>query len=521
MARLAFALGWGIVLLFLLARGAELLGELLWFQELGYASVFWRILLTQLTLLALSTFLVAAYLLANLLVLAWQIDLPGTAHAVFYRGQYSPPPAPAISKRGLKTLLAALSLGGALLVGVIYAADWNGYLRFAFARDFGETDPVYGHDLGFYLFVLPFLEKLQNTITFLAFLVTAALGAVYAQAGILRYRPGLGIEAPRAALHHLLANATLFLLAWAAGYVLDRYDLLSDSSGAVFGAGYTDVTVTRWALWAAAVVTVAFAVALYIMLSRGRTGHMPVLLGGFAGGMITLLGFFPFAVQQFVVEPNELELETPYLRRNIAFTRSAFALEKIEERAYSAGTGLNAATIDANRDTVDNIRLWDWRVLSQTFKQLQQIRTYYTFLDVDIDRYRFGDDYRQVLLSARELSRELPGKGETWVNRRLQYTHGLGVVMSPAAEKAPDGRPVLLVKDLPPRTPPGCHSMRRRSTTEKRTRAIASSPRAYASSTIRAATRTSIPAMTVTVGCRSRAYGGASSMLGWSSTSAS
>ena len=117
--------------------------------------------------------------------------------------------------------------------------------------------------------------------------------------------------------------------------------------------------------------------------------------------------------------------------------------------------GLDAATIDANRDTVDNIRLWDWRPLSQTFKQLQQIRTYYTFLDVDIDRYRFGDNYRQVLLSARELSRELPGKGVTWVNRRLQYTHGFGVVMSPAADKTPDGRPVLLVKDLPPETPPG------------------------------------------------------------------
>jgi uncharacterized membrane protein (UPF0182 family) len=451
----AFALGWGLVLLFLLASGAELLGELLWFQELGYASVFWRILLTQLMLFAASTLLVAAYLFANLLFLARQVDLPGTAHAVLYRAHYPPPPALAISDRGLKTLLAVLSLAGALLVGLIYAADWDGYLRFAFAQDFGKIDPVFGHDLGFYLFALPFVEKLQNTVTFLAFLVTAALCVAYAQAGILRYAPGQGIEAPRAVLRHLLANAILFLLAWAAGYVLDRYELLSDSSGAVFGAGYTDVTVTRWALWAAAAVTVAFAVALYVMLSRGRASHMPLLLGGFAGGMIALLGFVPFTVQQFVVEPNELELETPYLKRNIAFTRAAFALEGIEERAYSADAGLDAATIDANRDTVDNIRLWDWRPLSHTFKQLQQIRTYYAFLDIDIDRYRFGDDYRQVLLSARELSRELPGKGETWVNRRLQYTHGFGVAMSPAAEKAPDGRPVLLVKDLPPKTPPG------------------------------------------------------------------
>jgi uncharacterized protein len=452
---LPFRLGWAIVLVFLLASAAELLGELLWFQELGYAPVFWRILLTQLMLLVLSTLLVAAYLFANLLVLARQVDLPGTVHAAFHRGHFSPPPAPAISDRRLKTLLAALSLAGALIVGLIYAADWDGYLRFAFAQNFGETDPVFGRDLGFYVFVLPFVEKLHNTVTLLAFLVTAVLGAAYAQAGSLRYTPGEGIEAPRAVRSHLLANAILFLLAWASGYVLDRYDLLIDSSGAVFGAGYTDVTITRWALWAAAVVTVAFAVGLYILASRGRAGQLPILLGGFAGGMVALLGFLPSAVQQFVVEPNELELETPYLRRNIAFTRAAFGLETVEERAYSANARLNAATIDANRDTVDNIRLWDWRPLSQTFKQLQQIRTYYTFLDVDIDRYRFGDNYRQVLLSARELSRELPGKGVTWVNRRLQYTHGFGVVMSPAADKTPDGRPVLLVKDLPPETPPG------------------------------------------------------------------
>jgi uncharacterized membrane protein (UPF0182 family) len=450
-----FWLGWAIVVLFLLASAAELLGELLWFQELGYASVFWRILLTKLLLLVVSTVLVAAYLLANLLILARQVDLPATIHAVFYHNHHAPTPAPALSDRRLKMLLAALSLVVALVIGLTYPADWDGYLRFAFAQDFGKTDPVFGHDLGFYVFVLPFMEKLQNTVTLLAFLTTALLGTAYAKAGVLQYTRGQGIKAPRGVRNHLLVNGSLFLLGWASGYVLDRYDLLTDSSGAVFGAGYTDVMVTRWALWAAAAVTVAFAAGLYILLLRGRAAHTPILLGGFAGGMFALLGFLPFSVQQFVVEPNELERETPYLERNIAFTRAAFGLETIETRAYSADTKLDAATIDANRDTVDNIRLWDWRPLSQTFKQLQQIRTYYTFVDVDVDRYRFGDDYLQVLLSARELSPELPGRNETWLNRRLQYTHGFGIVMSPAAKKTPDGRPVLLVKDLPPETPPG------------------------------------------------------------------
>ena len=251
----------------------------------------------------------------------------------------------------------------------------------------------------------------------------------------------------------ILANAILFLLAWASGYVLDRYDLLIDSSGAVFGAGYTDVTIRRWALWAAAVITVAFAVGLYILASRGRAGQLPISLAASPEAWSRF--WASFLCRPAVCRAQRARARNPYLRRNIAFTRAAFGLETVEERAYSADASLDAATIDANRDTVDNIRLWDWRPLSQTFKQLQQIRTYYTFLDVDIDRYRFGDNYRQVLLSARELSRELPGKGVTWVNRRLQYTHGFGVVMSPAADKTPDGRPVLLVKDLPPETPPG------------------------------------------------------------------
>ena len=345
------------------------------------------------------------------------------------------------------------SVVGALLVGLIYAADWDGYLRFAFAQDFGEPDPVFGHDLGFYVFVLPFVEKLQNTITFLAFLVTAVLGAAYAQAGSLRYTPGQGIEAPRAVRSHLLANAILFLLAWASGYVLDRYDLLIDFRRRVWCRlhGCDDQAMD------------ALGRRSDHGGLRGRAVHPGVARPGRPAADSPwrlrrrhgrAFGLPSLAVQQFV-EPNELELETPYLRRNIAFTRAAFGLETVEERAYSADASLDAATIDANRDTVDNIRLWDWRPLSQTFKQLQQIRTYYTFLDVDIDRYRFGDNYRQVLLSARELSRELPGKGVTWVNRRLQYTHGFGVVMSPAADKTPDGRPVLLVKDLPPETPPG------------------------------------------------------------------
>ena len=159
-------------------------------------------------------------------------------------------------------------------------------------------------------------------------------------------------------------------------------------------------------------------------------------------------------MQRYAVVPNELALEEPYLRRDIASTRKAFGLAAVEVRAYEPSSTLDMTAIEAHRDTIDNIRLWDWQPLQQTFRQLQQIRSYYTFEDVDVDRYRLGDSQRQVLLAARELSRELPGKGITWVNRRLQYTHGYGLVMAPAADKSPDGRPVFIIDDIPPVAPP-------------------------------------------------------------------
>ena len=162
----------------------------------------------------------------------------------------------------------------------------------------------------------------------------------------------------------------------------------------------------------------------------------------------------PAGFQSLVVEPNELELETPFLRHNIALTRAAYGLDKIDVRFHTAEAKLNAVQIHENQSTIDNIRIWDHRPLSQTFRQLQQIRTYYTFSDVDVDRYWIDGDYRQVMLAARELSVELPSKGGSWVNRHLQYTHGYGLAMCLAADKDDQGGPVFIVEDLPPKGSP-------------------------------------------------------------------
>jgi uncharacterized membrane protein (UPF0182 family) len=212
---------------------------------------------------------------------------------------------------------------------------------------------------------------------------------------------------------------------------------LTESSGAVFGAGYTAVHVRSWALLAAALLTMGCSIVACTVIGTGQAKWLLRLAVGYVAALILLLIALPMSVQRFVVLPNELALEEPYLQRDIEFTRQAFGLDTVEVRAYDPKPALTMADVEANQDMVNNIRLWDWQPLKQTFRQLQQIRSYYTFQDVDIDRYAVGGRPRQVLLSARELSPDLPGKGVTWVNRRLQYTHGYGLVMAPAATRRP------------------------------------------------------------------------------------
>jgi uncharacterized membrane protein (UPF0182 family) len=180
-----------------------------------------------------------------------------------------------------------------------------------------------------------------------------------------------------------------------------------------------------------------------------------VTSGGYAVIYFLSLVILPAAVQSFVVEPNELELETPFLRHNIGFTREAFQLDRVDERSYGAVKEISPSALERNRETIDNIRLWDWRLLSETFRQIQRIRAYYEFSDVDVDRYRVGDATLQVMLAPRELSNSLPGKANTWVNRRLQFTHGYGLAMSLTAKKDEQGGPLLIVKDIPPRSEAG------------------------------------------------------------------
>src|SRR5208283_4158212 len=169
------------------------------------------------------------------------------------------------------------------------------------------------------------------------------------------------------------------------------------------------------------------------------------------GGSFFLAEVVPALFERFYVKPSELELETPYLQRNIAFTREAYNLVQIAVKPFPAEQDLTFQSLRGNSGTIDNIRLWDWQPLMDAYAQLQEIRTYYRFLDVDVDRYDLGGIYQQVMLSARELDpKRLPLNAQTWVNRHLLFTHGNGVVMSPVTQKSAEGLPVLYLKDIPP-----------------------------------------------------------------------
>ena len=443
--------------------------EYLWLEALGYASVFWSIRFMKVGLFLFAFVPVFFYVWFNLRLVSRRLDfrpLLGAILSLFSRraapgGPFvtsrdaqAPPPAGAFAGDP-RYVLAALSAVVAFVFGAVLYNHWERLLLYRFSRQFGTVDPIFGHDIGFYVFVVPFLELVQNAVLAATLMGTAAVVAAYMNARVIRFHWRDGIEAPADALRHAGANVALFLVALAWGFHLDRFGLLLSERGAVFGAGFTDVVVMRPALWVMVGATLALAVAVLVPPVLRKLGMSLVTLGGYVVILIVAMVATPWLVQVFDVEPNELEREEPYLRHNIEFTRRAFGLDRVEERTYDVTERLPRAALARNHETIDNIRLWDWRPLSQTFRQLQQIRTYYEFYDVDADRYRIGDDYRQVMVSARELSGQLPAKAETWVNRHLQYTHGYGLAMSLAAKKTPEGAPVLVIRDVPPTSDDG------------------------------------------------------------------
>jgi len=441
--------------LIILGRVGNTLVDWLWFSSIGYEDVFWTIF-TARTGLFVAAFAAStgAFWLSGWLALRFARQ-PAARPARAAFSPYAPPASLALLSYVSPHVSGRLVVAGAaILLGLLTAAielsNWDAVLRFLYQVPFGESDPVFGKDIGFYLFSLPAYVALKNWLLLLLFFSAALAGGVYWVQGDIEFdTPPRGLSP--AALAHASVLLGLYFVVKAWSYGLDRFLLLYSDNGVVVGAGYTDLQVRLPILWLLVGLAAACAIASWVNV-RWRTWRIPAAAVALLfGSSFVVAVLFPALFNRFYVKPSELQLETPYIERNIALTRQAYNLQQIAVKPFPVEEGLSFASLEANRATVDNIRLWDWQPLMSTYAQLQEIRTYYKFLDMDVDRYRLGSAYQQVMLSARELEPSLlPSNAQTWVNLHLLFTHGSGVVMSPVTQKTTEGLPTFYLQDIPP-----------------------------------------------------------------------
>ncbi|MEO1590000.1 MAG: UPF0182 family protein [Cyanobacteria bacterium J06632_22] len=452
MAKTAVRFRWlillaAVLLIFLFSETlVHLLTESWWFQSVGYDSVFWTRLRWQgaiaiLGFLAWWSVLYVNYRIAQYL----------TRHRLMTVSQNREwdPYLPALV-RGVSLALITLLSVGAAVSGVTH---WEAVLKFLNPVPFGTADPLYGRDISFYVFQLPLYEMLRNGALELLIWSLIVAVVIYALKGEIRPERGWKYFLTGEVKTHLCVLLAVLAVVAALGFWVARYELLYSPTGVVYGAGYTDVNARLAAYGILGFITVVVGLLFLASVWRGGFSLPLAAIGVYAVAAVVLAGLYPWFQQNFVVEPTELEKETPYIEHSIAFTRAAYGLDTVQQDNFAVEAGLTRASLDANRATFDNIRLWDYRPLRTTYSSLQTLRPYYRFRDVDIDRYTVDGDYRQVMLSPRELrTQALPETAQTWVNQHLIYTHGYGLAMSPVNQVTREGLPQLWIKDLPPQT---------------------------------------------------------------------
>lgn len=416
--------------------------EALWFREVGFSQVFFGILKSKILLAAAFGITFFIFLAINLLVAGRAKDSVATL---------GPDPLERY-RRTFLPYFRLVALGGSAVLAFLFAAgltaQWERFLLFRNAVDFGTSDPVFGRDIGFYVFKLPMLQTAYGWL-FSSLVVTALLvaGAHFLNGGI-RPQLRLGGFSPAAKAHlSVLVGLIALLRAW--GYRLDQFGLLYSTRGDVSGASFTDINAELPAL--KLLVVAAVIVAVLVLVNIRLKGWILPLAGV---GLLVLVsalagGLYPFLIQKFRVDPSQLQKEGPFIQRNIDATRDAYGLSGIEVQQHPVEAGLSPETAAAHTKTIENIRLFDPAILQRSYSSLQEIRPYYAFMDVDVDRYEIGGVKRQVMLSTRELTLDNI-QTPSWQNTHLFYTHGYGAVVSPTNQTDRAGQPKFLVQNIPP-----------------------------------------------------------------------
>ncbi|HEV2128477.1 MAG TPA: UPF0182 family protein [Thermomicrobiales bacterium] len=415
----------------------------LWFDSMAYRSV----LLRRYAAVALS-FLVIGGLAALVFYVNVSLALRNT------RGEETGT-AGAISRwsrRILRALIVGASLVILIIAGTVAAQNWEQIMLAVSGRSFGIDDPTFNRDVGFYMFTLPALSGLQSGLVWLVGITTIAVAVIYAVRLGVRFRSWGDV--PWAALRHLSGLIAAILLLLAFGYWLRNFDLVFSQRGVVIGPGYTDVNIVRPLNWLMALSSAAAA----ILILSGRVLRTPKYLIAVLGGWFLLAVLvtptLPELVQRTIVNPNEFQREQEYIERNLEMTRAAFGLGDVEVQELTGQESIDPSSLSLDEPPLRNVRIWDYRVVQPIYEQLQSFVPYYTFDDIDVDRYEIVGVPTQVLVGTRELNVDgLPENAQTWTNRHLAYTHGYAAVVSPVSEVSSDGWPEFLVRQIPPEGP--------------------------------------------------------------------
>jgi len=444
-ARNIILFGFIFLLLPLLFSVLNLYTDWLFFTETGYTSVFLKTLSTKISTGIFFGIAFLAFVLANIII-ANRTNFPQREISAI-EGVINP-----FRAGGIEKVVKPLTIIAGVIMAIFAvqwgALRWEDFLLFRNSLDMGTNDPLLGKDIGFYLFKLPLIESLNGFAGFtLALTIIVVAANYFLRGGIFILERIISVDGK--VKKHLSILAGLVILNIGFGFYLDTFRLLFSEHGAVYGAGYMDVHAKLFFYRILMVITplAGFAfIAGIVRGSRKLTFSAPVLvLAVYIIGIVT----YPYVLHKFKVAPNELALETPYIEQNIKFTRLGYNLDKIEVRPFDVDYNLSGKDIEKNDATIKNIRLWDHSPLLRTYSQLQQIRTYYKFADVDNDRYTINGEYMQVMLAPRELSyNDLPSKN--WINERLIFTHGNGITLGPVSRISREGLPEFLIKDIPP-----------------------------------------------------------------------
>src|SRR5882724_1697806 len=448
--RVWWLLGVIVLLIVVASRGLSIYISALWFDSLGYSPVYWYMFKLKIALFAIFFVLSVLILRSGL----WIIERAFASIAFERRTMIvNQQPVNFSPARVLRPLAWIVSVLAGLVFGLGMRDAWRSFALYLHGAPGDLSDPIFNKPIGFYLFTLPVYEAFSNWLLYLSIIIL--IGAIiYALLAVTQQglsNAGHISKARRTSLAAVSCALAVFLVILAWRFLLSRYPYLWDDHQTFSGVTYVEANYLLPGLrWVAVALILAAGISLVnaFALRKVRVLILAVAIPLAVYFIGTVL--VPAYVTNFIVKPNELGRESPYIEHNITATRRAFGIDVIEQRNFDADTSIDAFDIQNNRSTLDNIRLWDWRALQDTLKQIQAIRKYYDFPDVDVDRYQIGGQGRQVMIAARELNvAELPAASRNWINEKLIYTHGYGVTMNTANEFTPEGMPRFLLSNMP------------------------------------------------------------------------